>query len=119
MTDDSPCITLSDPTPDRVKSARRHAWKNIYGPIPKGMLVLRICDDPSCINLRHLYLGTHKDSARDMVRRRRHVGNFRHSDELVAQIRAATGKQADIAAKFNVSQGYVSQIRRGKQRPLT
>jgi hypothetical protein len=38
-------------------------------------------------------------------------------DEVVEQIRAATGSQAKIAAQFGLSQTYVGSIRRGKCRP--
>jgi hypothetical protein len=35
--------------------------------LPKNILVCHHCDNPACINLEHLFLGTHKDNALDMV----------------------------------------------------
>jgi len=42
-----------------------------HGEIPKGMLALHHCDNTSCVNGDHLYIGTHKDNTRDMMRRGR------------------------------------------------
>lgn len=46
--------------------AHRIAWKLLKGPIPKGQQVLHRCDNPSCINVDHLFLGTQKDNMADM-----------------------------------------------------
>lgn len=43
--------------------------------IPVGMSVLHHCDVPSCVNPDHLYIGTQKDNAADMMRRNRYKNN--------------------------------------------
>ncbi len=53
--------------------AHRQAWIDAHGPIPEGMLVLHKCDNPPCVNVNHLYLGTNKDNSRDMYDRGRAV----------------------------------------------
>lgn len=55
--------------------AHRFVFEQERGPIPAGMQVCHACDNPPCINIEHLFLGTNKDNVRDAMakgRRRRH-----------------------------------------------
>jgi len=55
----------------RTALVSRIAWELSFGPIPDGLNVLHHCDNPSCINPGHLFLGTQIDNIRDMVSKRR------------------------------------------------
>ena len=55
----------------RLHLAHRIAWSLTNGPIPEGLGVLHHCDNPSCCNPTHLYVGTAADNSADMVRRNR------------------------------------------------
>ena len=46
-----------------------------YGKIPEGKQVLHRCDNPSCLNPEHLFLGDNKDNVMDRVNRGRGGGN--------------------------------------------
>jgi len=47
-------------------TAHRFAWEFENGSIPTGMSVLHRCDNPPCVRLSHLFLGTVKDNQQDM-----------------------------------------------------
>lgn len=67
--------------------ASRFAWEITHGPIPAGMLVLHRCDRPACVRPDHLFLGTARENAIDMVQKRRHptMRTLRESVTLVCR----------------------------------
>lgn len=78
-----------------VRTVPRWAWETSRGKkIPKGMLICHTCDNPRCINPRHLYLGTHLDNARDRVEHGRQVkGEMMHTAKLIpTKVREIRGK---------------------------
>ncbi|WP_082903520.1 HNH endonuclease [Devosia elaeis] len=102
----------------RGKKAKAHraSWMANVGPIPDGQMVLHRCDNRSCINPDHLFLGSAKDNTDDMVRKNR-APNRKLSGEAVRQIRERKARgetYASMAAEFGVSDGTLRQAGRGK-----
>ncbi|MBV9331754.1 MAG: HNH endonuclease [Alphaproteobacteria bacterium] len=96
--------------------AHRLVWIAHHGPPQKDMVVCHACDNPSCIEIEHLFLGARKDNFDDM----RAKGRMRHrsilSDEDVRQIRkrAAAGESvAQIARDYPVKYEQVLKIKNG------
>ncbi len=58
----------------KKRQAPRLAWEDAKGPIPaETPHVLHYCDVPACINLNHLWLGTHAQNMADRDKKGRHV----------------------------------------------
>lgn len=101
--------------------AHRVAWTLSHGQIPKGMQVCHRCDNPICINVDHLFLGSAYENAydRDQKGRGRWNPRKRLSDSEILAIRADLSAgllHEDIAAKYGISSSYVSMIKTGRRR---
>lgn len=74
-------------------AAHRYSYELAYGPIPDGMLVCHKCDNPSCVNPAHLFLGTHRDNMQDCIEKNRFV--FQH-EGVCPEIRGAKNPNARL-----------------------
>ena len=102
--------------------AHRWAWTQANGPIPPDMDVLHRCDNPPCIALDHLFLGTRADNNRDMaVKGRAAHGsghwNARLTEADIPRIREMLARGVSgrrIAEAFGVTSGTISALARGR-----
>lgn len=103
----------------KVRKANRASWMLYKGDIPDGLLVCHICDNPSCVNPEHLFLGSYTDNNRDAVAKARNRplpgganGRAVLSDEDILTIRqlATTHTNTYIATLYPVTRQQISDI---------
>jgi DNA-binding XRE family transcriptional regulator len=92
----------------------RHVWELKNNAIPKGMEILHSCDNPSCINIDHLSLGTHGDNIRDMFKKGRdNVKNTKNRihHNNIKEIRLLNGiGQTELAKLVNIDRTYLYKL---------
>lgn len=106
----------------RTENVHRIVWSYYHGPIPEGMCVCHTCDNPSCINPDHLFVGTRADNSRDMVEKGRQARGSKHTsthltDIDVISIRASYASGARLrvlAEQYSVSISTMWKIVTGK-----
>lgn len=86
--------------------------------------ILHKCDNPKCVNPRHLFAGTHQENMADMkqkgrARSGRYKGqphaNVKLDKATVLAIRSDNRSQRVIGNEYGISQQYVSDIKSGKR----
>lgn len=110
----------------RMVYAHRYAYELRHGFIPEGLYILHHCDQPGCVNPKHLYAGTLADNTRDMLDRKRgrpgsSPGEKNASAKLTwAQVkeirkrhRSGESRQ-DLADEFGVSPLTIWEIATGR-----
>jgi len=96
--------------------AHRISYQLHKGDIPKDMLVLHDCDNPTCVNPDHLHIGTNADNINEMYQRNRFPNQILTMDTAKSIYKKCTEgvKQKDIAKEFKVHFSTVSDIATGK-----
>jgi len=97
-------------------TTHRLSWIAHRGEIPPNRYVCHACDNPGCVAIEHLFLGTPSENYRDMRKKRRVRYNAKLTIEDVAKIRErlATGEAATAIAKdFTVNAEQILKIKSG------
>ena len=105
----------------KIWVAHRAAWVLARGPIPKGMCVCHACDNPKCVNVKHLWIGTHGDNTRDRDEKGRGSAAYgekapsaKLTKEIVKRIRREhkpwKNPMSKLAKQYGVSRGAIKKI---------
>jgi hypothetical protein len=98
----------------------RLSYELHVGPVPDEMFVCHKCDNPSCINPEHLFIGTIQDNHADMVQKGRNPRgekqwNARLNEDYVRVIRLLKWTNKETAKLFGVTPDNIKHIRAGKR----
>jgi len=109
----------------RLLLPHRVVFEAFNGSLAEGELVLHHCDNPACVNPRHLFKGSHSDNMKDCAAKGR-LGSQTHpephqgvnhsgaklTDEAVREIRRSAGivpiKQ--MARQFGVHKSIIQKV---------
>jgi DNA polymerase I-like protein with 3'-5' exonuclease and polymerase domains len=102
---------------DEAWKVSRLAWAIANNADPGDLKVCHDCDEPFCVNPRHLWLGTQTDNMLDMYAKGRGVPRSAALTELdlqfIKQELADGTSQYEIAECLGIAQNVVSQLKRG------
>jgi hypothetical protein len=103
----------------KTVKAPRAAWLLQKGEIPDGMMVCHECDNPRCIEIGHLFLGTQADNMADCAKKgrakRNGGGKLTEADAAQIKLRLSLGERPSVLCReYGVSDQLISQIRRGR-----
>lgn len=98
--------------------AHRAAYRLFVGPIAAGAVVRHTCDNPRCVNPKHLVSGTQADNMADAVERDRISFGESHGQVKLSEAEARFIVESDelaedLATRFSVHPDLVRMIQRG------
>ena len=113
----------------RMLRAHRLAWVIEYGSIPDGLSILHHCDNPPCVNVLHLFLGTQATNQADMASKGRGRGRIGLGEEngrarvtrvqaieIIQRVQAGEIRAA-LAREYQIAPQTVSAIVTGQNWP--
>jgi hypothetical protein len=105
----------------KPERAYRFSYMLHNGSIPNGKEICHTCDNPLCVNPKHLFSGTRLDNIMDMYRKGRdnhacgeRVGCAKLTKQIILEIREMLAMNIPhrvIAEKYNIDKGRVSRIK--------
>lgn len=108
----------------KTVTSHRFVWEIACGEEPSGHL-LHSCDNPSCVNVRHLREGTNADNVRDRMERGRPTarpgslnGRAKLNESGAKEIKDMLRRGVDrgvIAGRMGVSRSTVNHIATGRK----
>ncbi|MDX1532835.1 MAG: HNH endonuclease signature motif containing protein [Nitrosopumilaceae archaeon] len=105
-----------DQFPER--RVHRIIWHLFNSPIEKGKVVCHKCDNPSCVNPEHLFIGLPKDNTEDMLKKGRGIkgetspsSKFKEKDIKEMRKKFNQGvRPLNIMKEFNISRQHLHSI---------
>lgn len=100
---------------------QRLIWILTYGPVPKDKIIYITCDEPRCMNVKHLDVAFRGEMKKTRLLEMDNLGKIplkKLTEENVLEIRELYSRgivQSELAREFKVSQNQISLIVNRKQ----
>jgi hypothetical protein len=117
----------------KTVNAHKHYYEQANGPVPAGLQLCHKCNNPSCVNPDHMYVGTAKENASDKVKSNRcyrPIGSkngmsklTEHDVEIIREMyrrhpsgkKQRTGLSTFLSSWFGITSSTVSMIKYKKR----
>lgn len=128
------CLERRGQSYNKTVIAHRFAYELTFGPIAPGLLACHTCDNPSCCNPSHIFIGDNRTNMQDAVSKGRKdfsemarkagqkttngtkIAKLTNSEVVMLLNEYETGALlADLALKYDINASTVSEIVRGKR----
>lgn len=105
--------------PAKEELAHRAMWLITFGTLTPDMWILHRCDNPPCVNPKHLFPGNQEINRLDMMLKGRHTkgvdqakSKLVNADVIEIRRLYATGKfiQSELASQFKVCQRTINKV---------
>ena len=120
-------VSITTDTERKNVPAHRAMWmatNNVFD-LPHNVFIRHKCDNPRCVNIKHLVAGTPKQNTQDCIERGRrakkykpHTRQRKLTDEQVIDVRDGKEKPSYYCLKYNITSGYVSKLKHRKAKAL-
>lgn len=103
--------------------AHRYVWEQKHGPTPSYQFCLHKCDNRRCVNPDHIFLGSYKENAHDMISKGRAklYTRAKITKEDAEQIRrdfvrvnSRKSNAKELAGRYGVQVGAIYAVVHGK-----
>lgn len=101
--------------------AHRRSYRMFNGPLSQGLVIMHHCDNPSCVNPKHLSQATQDANMKDCKDKGRFASQAgsknkaaKLNEQQVIEIYNSPSSIDDLAAKYNVATTTINAILRGQ-----
>lgn len=103
-----------DPETQKTILAHRKAFKDYYGSIDEGLVVMHICNNKACVNPLHLKQGTQSENVKQSYKDGLQINPNRKCDKkTVLAIYHSSLSTRKLAKHYGLTQTIVQKIKQG------